>query len=265
MSTSTLVSNATKLVGIFPAMGIADRLKGHREAQSLSQNALAKKAGVSQQLISQLERGENLTTKKLPQILKALNLPLSELDAELARELGATTHLIQVKGGEYNGRELNGRTLTFAGVVEAGAFRAVDEYFTQGEVEVPEFVQAHPGYPRARQFTWRVSGSSMNKAGIEDGMWVVGADYGDYLDQYGQIESGAFVVVERSRAGDSERELTVKEVRFYRDRYELLPRSTEDGHAPIIVRHDHQADPDTETVRLLAIVLAAYRDLSPRP
>lgn len=61
-------------------MGIPENLKRLRDREGLSQSALAKKAGVAQQLISQLERGINVTTKKLPQIARALRATIEELD-----------------------------------------------------------------------------------------------------------------------------------------------------------------------------------------
>lgn len=61
-------------------MGIAENLRRFREGAGLSQDQLADEARVSQQLISQIERGENLTTKKLPQIAHALGKPVFELD-----------------------------------------------------------------------------------------------------------------------------------------------------------------------------------------
>jgi transcriptional regulator with XRE-family HTH domain len=262
-STSNLVFLVTGREGMVARMGFAENIKRLREREGLSQLELAKKAGVSQQLISQLESGKNLTTKKLPQIVKALNATLDQLDETLARDLWATSGgLLRTANANYSGRELTGAPLAYGGIVKAGAFRAVDEYFNQDEIAVPAFVQANPRFARARQFTWQVEGSSMDEVGIEDGMWVVGADYGDYVDYYGEVESGQYVVVERSRHQGSERELTVKEIRFYRDRYELIPHSSDKTHVPIVVKNDLEVDGDQVTVRILAKVLAAYRDFS---
>lgn len=251
-------------LGIVPPMGIAENLKRLRLDAGMSQGDLAKRAGVSQQLISQLERGENLTTKKLPKILRALNAQVSDVDPDLAHDLStALSGLSQGSSSAYvEGAELAGRSLEYAGIVEAGAFRPVDEYFTQDGVDVPEYLRANPKFQKARQMVWRVSGSSMDMAGIEDGMWVVGADYGDYLDMYGQLANGTLVVVERSRYEGSERELTVKEAHFFRDRTELHPRSSDPRHKPIVVENNHEIDGLDVTVRILARVLAAYRDFS---
>lgn len=103
----------------------------------------------------------------------------------------------------------------------------------------------------------------MNKAGIEDGAWIVAVDAGDYIDQVGDIVSGSYVVVERTRFQGSERELTVKEIRYYRDRYELHPNSTDASYRPIVVQHDEAPDDETQ-VRIVGLVLGAYRDLMSR-
>lgn len=61
-------------------MGIAENLKALRKTARLSQVALAKEAGVSQQLISQLENGVNVATTKLPDIARALGANVSQID-----------------------------------------------------------------------------------------------------------------------------------------------------------------------------------------
>lgn len=79
-STSNLVQLATTLLVVSAAMGIPENIKALRKREGLSQPELAKKAKVSQQLLSQLENGKNLTTKKLPQIARALNATVEEID-----------------------------------------------------------------------------------------------------------------------------------------------------------------------------------------
>jgi transcriptional regulator with XRE-family HTH domain len=69
-------------------MALKDNLKRHREAADLSQAKLAKAARVSQQLISRLESGADLTTKKLPEIARALSVSVSELDENYASDDG---------------------------------------------------------------------------------------------------------------------------------------------------------------------------------
>ena len=83
-STSNLVwPPTTVLVGSGP-MGIPQNLTRLRDAAGLSQLELAQKAKVSQQLISQIERGVNLTTRKLPSIARALGVTITDLDPSLA-------------------------------------------------------------------------------------------------------------------------------------------------------------------------------------
>ena len=67
-------------------MGIPENIKRLRAEAHLSQPALAKKARVSQQLISQLENGKNLTTKFLPQIARALGAGVSAIDPNYMQE-----------------------------------------------------------------------------------------------------------------------------------------------------------------------------------
>ena len=68
------------------AMSIAENVKRIRNKAGLSQPGLAKLAGVSQQLISQIENEKNTSTKALPRIAKALGVPVAEIDPSYAEE-----------------------------------------------------------------------------------------------------------------------------------------------------------------------------------
>lgn len=227
------------------------RVRERMEALDLKAAPLAESAGLGTSFVRDILRGKTRS-------------PTADNLNKLARALKTTPEYLTGGGDSGSVTPIEGPPLSFAGIVKAGAFLPVDEYFNQDGVDVPEFVTAHPGYKKARQYTWRVSGSSMDLVDIRDGMWVVGVDYGDYVENYGDIESGEYVVAERSRFGGSERELTVKEVKFYRDRMELLPRSSDPEYKPIIVPYGPNADADTETVALLAVVVGAYRDFGRR-
>jgi len=158
----------------------------------------------------------------------------------------------------------DGRKLQYAGRVQAGAFVATDDYFNQDFEDVPDHVKPDPAYLKVRQYAWRSYGDSMNEAGILDGMWIVGADAGDYFDQYGDIKSEDLVIVERTRHQGAERELTVKEIHYFRDRYELRPISSNPEHQPIVVMHNHDVDADGTEVRIVGVVLTAYANLRKR-
>ena len=60
---------------------IAENLRRLRKAAGLSQAALAEKAGVSQQLVSQLENNKNFSTTELPGLAFALGVPVHEIDS----------------------------------------------------------------------------------------------------------------------------------------------------------------------------------------
>ena len=155
-------------------------------------------------------------------------------------------------------------TPIFAGYVNAGYWRAVDEYFQQDGVDIPEAVRRVAAYPKARQYAYKVEGRSMDAVGIADGMWIVAADYSDFVETYGELASGDLVVVRRTRFQGSERELTVKEIQYYPNRFELIPRSSDPAYQPIVVPYDHGADGDKAEVTIVGVVLSAIRDFSRR-
>lgn len=99
-------------------------LREARNARGLSQSALAKLAGVSQQLIGQLERGEVLKTQSIYRIAAVLGIPAQQLDNE-------------IPGAEESER----RTIPLVGYVGAGAeIFAIDDHAKGGgleEVECP--------------------------------------------------------------------------------------------------------------------------------
>lgn len=235
-----------------PQTILQQRLQERLDATGQKPAPLAKALGLSDSFIRDILRGK---TKS----------PRADSLEKLASALGTTTDYLLGQSASPTSTlsppiALTAAPLVNAGIVRAGYFLAVDE-FNQDPDPVPEFVVAHPGYGRVRQYAWKASGDSMNLAGILDGMWIVGADAADYIDRYGDIESGELVVVERTRMQGAEREITVKEVRFYRDRYELLPQSSNPEYTPITVPHDHGVDADGMEVKIIGVVLTAYTDL----
>src|SRR5579872_1905122 len=59
---------------------IGDKIKSLREQAGLSQAALARRAGVSQPVIHALENGSQPSSKKLPQIARALGVSAVDID-----------------------------------------------------------------------------------------------------------------------------------------------------------------------------------------
>lgn len=130
--------------------------------------------------------------------------------------------------------------------VEAGAWREVDEL----NQEDPEWVTVpvDDKFPDATQRVYDVSGDSMNKLEphpITPGSRIVAVDY-DEIASRSPLRNGLVVVIQRSRNGGQERELSVKQVEWFEDRIEFQPRSTNAKHKPIVVEHDNWEDNGVE-------------------
>jgi transcriptional regulator with XRE-family HTH domain len=80
LSTSILVYDSNSRRVDCRAMALADNLKKIRAEKGMSQQRLAKVAGVSQQLISRLEGGKDETSKHLPKLAAALGVSVGKLD-----------------------------------------------------------------------------------------------------------------------------------------------------------------------------------------
>lgn len=65
-------------------MSIKDNLRRIRESKGFSQSRLSKESGVSQQLISRLENGVDITSKRLPELARALGVAVHEIDENFA-------------------------------------------------------------------------------------------------------------------------------------------------------------------------------------
>jgi transcriptional regulator with XRE-family HTH domain len=236
---------------------MGNRLKDLRTERRWTHEEAAQKMGVSKSQYTKLERGERrLTEQYIRQAAQGFGVDPAAIIAD-------DDAVPQSTLGPAFSRP--GVSPPFAGFVQAGAFLAVDEYFQQDSYEVPEFVLPHPRYPKVRQYAYQSKGDSMTEVGIEDGMWVVAAEAIGYIDTYGETVSGDMVVVERTRFQGSERELTIKEIRYFRDRYELHPRSKNPAYKPIIVPHNLTVDGDEFEVKIIGVVLTAYKDFTRRP
>ena len=60
-------------------MRIGTRIREIRKARGMRQHELAKRAGLSQTTISDLERGRNVSSTELPQLARALGVAVEEL------------------------------------------------------------------------------------------------------------------------------------------------------------------------------------------
>lgn len=139
-----------------------------------------------------------------------------------------------------------GGTAPVVATVEAGAWREVDELDQDGGEWIT--VPADDKFPEATQRVYDVSGDSMNKLEpipITSGSRIVAIDYDEVAARV-PLRDGLVVVVQRSRNGGQERELTVKQVAWFDDRIEFQPRSTNPKHKPIVVEHDSWEDNGVE-------------------
>lgn len=129
---------------------------------------------------------------------------------------------------------------------EAGTWREVDI----NDGEPPAFYVAmsekYPGLPR---FLVEVRGDSMTDVKIFDGDFVIAVDW----THLGGMADGQIVVAQRIRDGGHTIETTIKELRLFSDRFELVPRSPNPKHKPIIVFNDTEADDGIE-VRIIGLV-----------
>lgn len=133
-------------------------------------------------------------------------------------------------------------TAPVVAIVEAGAWREVDE-LAQDD---PEWVTvpADDKFPDATQRVYDVAGDSMNALQphpITPGSRLVAVDY-DEIAGRSPLRSGLVVVIQRSKNGGQERELSVKQVEWFDDRIEFQPRSSNPKHKPIVVEHDNWED-----------------------
>lgn len=232
--------------GYFPGMTLGQKIRARREEMNLSQDALAKRVGISQVAIDKIESGKTLKSRYLPEILSALGMPLDLISPGVDRGPIAST-VSPVDIGELI-------PVKIAGKAKAGEFISIEDL---GDWEEPEeFLDTRDTrFPHARHLGFEVEGDSMNALKprpILDGDRLSALAYADIADRY-PLRDSMIVVVERTRHGGHEREWSVKQLEIYEDRMEFHPRSTNPRHKPIIIKRDSLAD-DGVTVEIIAIV-----------
>lgn len=142
--------------------------------------------------------------------------------------------------------------LKVAGTVEAGVYRDAAAAIAEERVGLP----ADPEFPQDAQLAYRVAGDSMNLRGVEPGMILACVKTEAWTSIKGRLRDGLLVIVRRSMGGEAD-ETTCKEFRRAEDgAVELVPRSTNPKHLPILV------PPSTDGIEIEAVVLAATRLLA---
>lgn len=138
------------------------------------------------------------------------------------------------------------------GEVSAGKWLEFDD-FDAGQYDPIYMVAGR--YPVSDQFAFKVSGTSMDKARIFDGDFVICVPY---WTARSALTAGDLVVVERRRGPVFER--TVKELVIQPKQYELWPRSTDPRfQQPIVIpKVDPMAEADGTVVEVVGLVIASY-------
>ena len=194
------------------------RVAARLAALNISMRDASIKAGMAPDSLGKFLTGKNRS-------MRADNM------AALARVLDVTESWL-MGSSDDNTIEPSTFGVRFGGVVEAGAFRLQDPLDQESEtVRVP--LPHDWRYAPEAQFAFKVVGDSMNKANINEGMYVLALEVHAWERVHGEPTDGALVVVARTRMGAPERELTVKRLRIFRDRITLQPESTNPKHEPM--------------------------------
>lgn len=141
------------------------------------------------------------------------------------------------------------------GETAAGVWFEPDAFVDEDQPLVPVI----PGpYAGLEQFSYRVVGTSMDKAKILNGSFVVCVPY---FDARGGIADGDIVVVERRRGQLIER--TCKQLKIVRGGFELWPRSTDPKfQEPLRVIHDNGDTADGEEIEIVGLVIGVFAPIA---
>lgn len=227
-----------------------ERLQKRMDELGWNKAELARRSGIPYDSINKYLRGD--TDNPRGNVMSVLATTIGKPLIWLRDGIDAESELSPVAVGMVMGR--------VAGVVEAGAFREVDE-FDQSEPEEVALPRDEL-FPNARQLVFDVAGDSMNDLRplpIFPGSRLVGIAYED-VEHLVELKSGMVVVVQRERDGGHFREWSVKQLELFTDRAEFHPRSTNPKHKPIIVRRDHEAD-EGVTVAVIAVVRRVMNEM----
>lgn len=221
---------------MLPAMKWWQRLQMAIDELGWNKAELQRRSGISYDSINKYLRGEvdNPRGNVIDKLAATIDRPALWLKE------GITA------GGDIQRASRAPGTAPVVATVEAGAWREVDEL----DQEDPEWVTvpADDKFPDATQRVFDVSGDSMNDLKphpITPGSRIVAIDY-DEIAGRSPLRNDLVVVIQRTRNGGQERELSVKQVAWFDDRIEFQPRSTNPKHKPIVVEHDSWDDNGVE-------------------
>lgn len=229
---------------------LAIRIEVQLEALGMSARAASLQAGLHADTVGKVLSGASKTLRmdNLAALAKVLNVSPTWLAS------GQEDDAPPPEENEYAG-------LPYGGILEAGTWRQADLMDQTGDGR-RILTERDPRFPRGQFVAYEIRGDSMNEAGIVEGMWAKAMELHDWNEWYGGLRTGLIVVACAERNNGQEIELTIKELRVFKDHYELWPRSTNPAHKPIEVRLNR--DPDaTESVRIKGIVTKVEKIVLP--
>jgi SOS-response transcriptional repressor LexA len=191
-------------------MSLQKNLARIRKERGLSQVKLSQLASVSQQLISRLESGTDLTTKKLPDIARALGVSVFEIDENYAPEKDTAP------AGAVS-------RIPLLDTVTAGKLRAPSSQIPVEDVPLLAFADLG----RGEFFALTVQGDSMDRISPDGAVIVV-----NQADRT-LVSGKAYVISQRGEA-------TFKLWRPDPPRF--APHSTNPVHEPIFVKSKSDAE-----------------------
>lgn len=220
------------------------RLSARLSALNLSMRDVSIRAGMNPDTLGKFLTGRTRT-------MRADNLK------ELARVLEVSESWLVGSSDEAHMEPLP-FGVKFGGTADAGAFRPQDVLDQEGDIRrVP--IPHDWRFPSEAQFAFRIAGDSMDKARIFDGMHVLALEVHAWERANGPLRDGLLVIVARSRAGQAERELTLKRLRITREAMILQPESNNPKWRaitfPLPLKSDQTAEGDHASV--VAVCLQA--------
>jgi len=140
------------------------------------------------------------------------------------------------------------------GEAAAGRWLERDDAYQEDQPLIAGVVGRYPGL---KQFSYKISGKSMDLKRIHHGDFVVCVPY---FDARTHISTGDIVVVERHQGQLTER--TVKEIIVNKTHYELWPRSTDKNYQkPLKINKKDSMSEDGTTVEIVGLVIGVYAQI----
>lgn len=228
---------------------LAERIQQRLEEVGISARAASLQVGASPDLLRNLFNHKSRTLR-------------SDYIIKLARVLQVSESWLLGTSDEMGPHEAFNEDapnfgLPHAGLVKAGLFQPQNDLDQTADLRRVA-IAPDPRFPARDQAVFDVVGDSMSgpPARIMEGMKVHTVSRSAWERRFADLPDGSIVVVARSRDGLPERELTLKRLRYFKDRWELRPESSNPVHTPLVFPLNPPQDQPVQ-VEILAVVLAA--------